>query len=170
MDDSVRLLIVWKLSSNTGKKHNLLVMDIKFIVGKKVAPTVPHHIGEVLEDFGENLNVNTVNPETLQIFTITNEVIYLDDKKKESHNLITANSLWIMKLSRPDLESAVSFLCTRVQYPTKGYWGKLRRVLKYLKATKYDQRITASDNLLKLETRIDASHTAHEDMMVHTGG
>ena len=38
-----------------------------------------------------------------------------------------------MKRSRPDLETAVSFLCTRVQFPTNEICGKLRVVLNYLK-------------------------------------
>ena len=48
--------------------------------------------------------------------------------------MITAKILWIIKSSRPDLETAVSFLCTRVKCPTEEDWGKLRRVLNYLKA------------------------------------
>ena len=35
---------------------------------------------------------------------------------------------------------------------------------------KYDKRIIGSDDLLKLETWIDASPAVHEDMLGHTGG
>ena len=66
--------------------------------------------------------------------------------KKGGYNSITAKMLWIMKRSRPDLETAVSFLCTRVQCPTEEYWGKLKRVLNYPKATKYDKRIMGPDD------------------------
>ena len=75
-----------------------------------------------------------------------------------------------MKRSRIDLEITVSFLCTRVQCPTNGDWGKLRRVLNYLKETKYDKRVIGSNNILKLEKWIDSFHTVHEDIMGHKGG
>ena len=55
-----------------------------------------------------------------------------------------------MKRLQPDLETAVSFLCTRVQCSTEEDWGKLMRVLNYLKATKNDKRIMGSDNLINL--------------------
>ena len=75
-----------------------------------------------------------------------------------------------MKHSWSDLEIAVYFLCTRVHYPTEEYWGGFRRVLNYLKATKYDKRIMGSNNLLKLDTLIDISNAVHEDTRAHTGG
>ena len=75
-----------------------------------------------------------------------------------------------MKCLWKDLEISVSFKCTRVHYITKEYWGKLRRVLNYLKAAKDDRKIMGSGDLLKIETWVDASHTVHEEMMGHTGG
>ena len=54
--------------------------------------------------------------------------------------------------------------------PNQGKLRKLRRVLNYLKAKKYDRRIMGSDNLLKLETWVGALHTAHENVRWHTGG
>ena len=36
--------------------------------------------------------------------------------------------------------------------------------MNYLKATKNDKRIMGSDDLLRLETWIDASNVVHEDM------
>ena len=75
-----------------------------------------------------------------------------------------------MNLSWPELETSVSFLCTRVQCTTKKDWGKLRRVLNYPKATKDDRWIMRSKYLLKLDTWVDLSHTVHEDIRGHTGG
>ena len=46
-------------------------MDIEFIGRNKFAVSKPHHVDEALEDFGETLKVNMVNPETSQLFTIT---------------------------------------------------------------------------------------------------
>ena len=73
-----------------------------------------------------------------------------------------------MKRSWTDLEKAVYFICTRVQLTTNEVRGKLRISLNYLKATKNDKKIMGSDNLLKLETWVDALHTMHEDRRGHT--
>ena len=77
MDENVNSIIaanieekIGKLSHTTGKKHTLLGMDIEFIGGKKVTVSTPHHIDEALEDFGETLKGNVINPATLQPFTI----------------------------------------------------------------------------------------------------
>ena len=53
-----------KLSCTTGKKHTFLGMDIEFIGGKKVTVSTTHHVDEALEDFGETLKRNVVNPST----------------------------------------------------------------------------------------------------------
>ena len=44
----------------------------------------------------------------------------------------------------------MSFIGTRGKFPTEENWGKVRRVLNYLKGKKYDKKIMGSDYLLKL--------------------
>ena len=127
-------------------------MDVNFISGKKISVSTPHHVYEALEYFGGTLKGNVVNPETSQLFTITIESKELGDEIKDRYHLITANILWIMNRSCPDLETSVSFICTRMKLPTNEDWGKIRRFLKYLKAIKNDKRIMESGDLLKLDT------------------
>ena len=117
MDESVKSMIdenieenFGKLSLTTGNNHTFVGMDIDFIGGKKVTVSTPHHVDEALEDFVETLKGNVVNPETSKLFTITSESKELDDEKKEHYHFITAKILWVMKRSRPYLETAVSFL------------------------------------------------------------
>ena len=45
----------------------------------------------------------------------------------------------------------VSFLCTRVKYPFKDDWGKLRRVINFMKGAKEDPRIMVVDEFLQLK-------------------
>ena len=58
-----------------------LGMDIEFIRGNKVAVSMPYHVDEALEIFGETLKGNVVNPTTSKLFTITSEAKGLDEKK-----------------------------------------------------------------------------------------
>ena len=76
-----------KLSHRTGKKHTFLGVDIKFIGGKKVTVSTPHHVDEALEYFGETLKGNVLNPATSQLFTITSEPKKLDNEIKGALSL-----------------------------------------------------------------------------------
>jgi hypothetical protein len=159
-----------KLARTTGTKHTFLGMDIEFLGNKKVAIATPQHIDEAIEDFGEDLDTDAVNPAKSKLFVINHDSEILCDEKGNIYHSVTAKLLWVSQRSRPDLETAVSFLCTRVQQPTVEDWGKLRRTLKFLKKTKSDRRIMGADDILKLETWIDASYAIHENMRGHTGG
>ena len=64
----------------------------------------------------------------------------------ERFQYITEELLWIMKRSRPELETPVSFLCRRVLEKMIEYWGKLRKLLVFLKDTKNDQRNLGMDD------------------------
>ena len=75
-----------------------------------------------------------------------------------------------MKQSRPDIELAISFLCTRVKKPSIDDWKKLRRVLGWLKCTIGDTRFIGANSLDQIYTWIDASYAVHMDMRGHTGG
>ena len=56
----------------------------------------------------------------------------LNGRKSELFHSIVAKLLWIMKRARPDLEVAVSYLCTRVPKSDEYDWEKLRRVLAFV--------------------------------------
>ena len=53
-------------------------MGIKFIGGKRVTVSTPHHIDEALEYLGETIKGNVVNPTNSQLFTITSEAKDID--------------------------------------------------------------------------------------------
>ncbi len=69
-----------------------------------------------------------------------------------------------------DIQTVVSFLTTRVQAPDKDDWGKLKRVPKYLKGTRYLKLILSADEMnLAIHWYIDGSHQAHKDCGGQTG-
>jgi len=63
----------------------------------------------------------------------------------------------------------VAFLTTRVRHPDKDDWGKLKRVLKYLKGTLYLKLRITVDNFSSSQWSIDASHGVHWDCKGQTG-
>ena len=80
-----------------------------------------------------------------------------------------AKGLFLCKSSRPDIQPEILFLCTIVQNPNLEDWGKLLRMLSYLKATK-DDVLTLEDNSTSvIQWHIDTALAAHPDYKSHTG-
>ena len=75
-----------------------------------------------------------------------------------------------MKRARPDLETAVGFMCTIVTKSDEDDWKKLRRALAYIKCTIDDIRIIGADNLNGIFTWMDAAYAVNYDMKSQTGG
>ena len=111
-----------------------------------------------------------MNPAKSKLFYInTNSKKLLQEKHDKFHS-ITAKLLWVSQWSRPDIELAVSFLTDHVPECTKEDWGKLRRILVFLKCTIEDHQFIRLDNLDTLSTWIDATYAIHMNMQGHTGG
>ena len=63
--------------------------------------------------------------------------------------------MFICKRSRPDVETLVYFLTTRVEDPDVDDWGKLRHVIMYLKVTLYMKRYLTADSLRNIVWWVD---------------
>ena len=59
------------------------------------------------------------------------ECSQLCSKKQEVFHSIVTTLLWVVKRARPNLETDISFLCTRVTKSDESDWTKLRRVIAY---------------------------------------
>ena len=70
---------------------------------------------------------------------------------------------------RRDCQTAVAFLTTHVRVPDEDDWGKLKRVLKYLKGTHRLVLTLEADDLAIIKLWVDAYFQAHDDCKGHTG-
>jgi hypothetical protein len=70
---------------------------------------------------------------------------------------------------RRDIQTAVAFLTIRVKKPDEDDWGKLKRLIKYLKGTKHLRLRLSVDNLGVIRWWVDASYNVHEDCKGQTG-
>jgi hypothetical protein len=69
-----------------------------------------------------------------------------------------------------DIQTAVSFLTTRVQAPDKDNWGKLKQILKYLNGTRHLKLTLCTDQMkFAMHWYVDGSHQIHEDCRGQTG-
>ena len=155
-----------------GKELTFLGMDIEFNEDKTVSITTPEYIDGAIEVFEEvdKLKGTVKSPATKNLFIVDENSMPLTKKRHDIFHSVVASLLWIMKRSRPDIETAISFLCTRVSCSTDEDWEKLKRVLTFLSQTKKDKRIIGAKNLHEIATWIDASYAVHPNMRGHTGG
>jgi hypothetical protein len=78
--------------------------------------------------------------------------------------------LYLSQRARPDIRTAVSFLCGRLTKPDQDDYKKLARVIKYLDSTVDMALVLAADDTGKIKWWVDASYAVHTDMKSHTGG
>ena len=81
----------------------------------------------------------------------------------------TAQLLFLCKRARPDVETLISFLTTRVKQPDMDDWKKLRHGLMYLKGTLHMKRYLTADELNIIIWWVDGSYGERWDSKGHTG-
>jgi hypothetical protein len=149
---------------------SFLGMNLAFRDDGSLQIETEKYIEEAIKMFGEDVSANVSSPATKRLFEITPVTEALSTERADIFRLVVAKLLWVMKRARHDIETAISFLCTRVSRSDEADWLKLKRLLQFLNQTINDVRVIAADDLSKLFTWVDASYAIHHDMRGHTGG
>ena len=154
-----------------GKVHDYLGMTIDYSKQGCVQYIMDDYVEGILaESPQELLPGRAETPAASYLFEISDSAEPLSKGDAERFHHLTAKLLYLCKRARPDLQTAVSFLATRVQSPTTEDEKKLWRCIAYLK--KYPNlRLTlrADDDHL-MHWWVDAAFAVHHDMRSHTGG
>ena len=153
-----------------GNRHSYLGMNIEIRNDRKVAVGMIEEIKKIIADFSEEISGRVTSPATRDLYNTTIFSKALINEKKEEFHSVTQKLLYIAKRARIDIDTAVSFLCTRVTKRTEYDWWKLKRVLTWLNTTINDKRIMGLDRTGVVHTWIDASCAVHENMRGQTGG
>ena len=102
-----------------GKRLNFLGMEIEFIGDKKVAVGTVQYIKAMIEEFGEDLLKKVSSPAAKWLFVVDEKSPKLNRERADKFVKFVAKLLWVMKCSRPGIETAVSFLRTRNKDQTR---------------------------------------------------
>ena len=81
-----------------------------------------------------------------------------------------AKLLYTTKRSRPDIETGVVFLTTRVAKSDVDDWKKLKRIIIRLRQTRGDVGVIGAKKINELFTWVNAAFTANDNIMSQTGG
>jgi len=128
------------------------------------------YLEKAIELFGKDVSKKVSSIAMKKLLMVDPDSPLLQKKLADIFHSVVARLLWTSKRARPDIETAISCLCTRVKAPTVGDRGKLKRLLQFLNQTLDDRKIIGMDNLSELYTWIDAAYAVHPDMKSHTGG
>ena len=158
------------LTKTRGKVHEYLGMTIDYSVPGKVKFSMIDYIKNMLDALPKGMEGEAATPASLHLFNVNEEADKLDDSTSEMFHHNTAKLLFLCKRARPDIQTAIAFLCTRVKAPDTDDYKKLRRVMCYLRATWTMPLTLEADSTDVIKWWADAAFAVHPDMRSHTGG
>ncbi len=93
----------------------------------------------------------------------------LPEEQAMAFHCTTVQLLFLSTRVQWDIQPTTAFLTTQVRSPDKHDWGKVKRVLRYLKGTLHMPLILSADSLTLSRWWVDAAYAMHDDCRGHTG-
>jgi hypothetical protein len=168
IDDVLEVLLTTykDLSIHEGVQHDYLGCHYDFSIKGQVNITMEAYIKDCIDQYG--ITNTSPTPAKEDILDITHGVILDEDRRQNFHSAVY-KLLYLSKRVRPEIQFAVSFLCTRVQIATDHDETKLLRVLQYLKSEPTLGLTLEMNEDVKINAFVDASYACHSDGKGHTG-
>ena len=159
------------LKVNRGKIHDYLGMNLDFSEDGNVKVSMIPYLLEILHDLPELPGDITMSPAANHLVNVRSdkEAQLLPEEQAISFHHFIARLLFMSSRVRRDIQTAVVFLTTRVKAPDEDDWGKLKRVLKYLKGTRGLVLTLSVDDMSIIKWWINASYATHDDCKGHRG-
>jgi len=153
-----------------GKVHEHLGMTLDCRTEGKVKIFMKECMSEMLEAIPKDMGGDASTPAALHLFEVndTNPQPLEEQRAILFHHYV-AKALFLCKRVRPDIQTAVAFLSTRVKSPDKDDYKKLKRLMQHLRKTKDIELTLEADNLRVVKWWIDGSCAVYNDMRSHTG-
>ena len=160
------------LTETRGKVHEYVGMTIDYSENGKVKFTMRDYLEDIIANMPERLKPTRfmVTPAGDHLFKVNEDAIKLNQRDSDTFHQYVAKLLFAAKRARPDIQTAVAFLCTRVHRPDMDDWKKLSRVLGYIKETLFLPLVLGWDKTGNAYWYVDASFAVHQNMRSHTGG
>ena len=157
------------LTITRGKIHDYLGMKLDYSTPGKVVIDMKKYLQEIIDECPE-CSGHAATPAANHLFEVNSESTKLNLGEAVRFHHIVAKLLFLSKRGRPDTQTTVAFLSTRVKEPDQDDQKKLHRLICYLRDTK-DLVLTleaGSDGTIRWW--VDAAFAVHHNMRSHTGG
>ena len=158
------------LSVSRGKKHEYLGMSLDFGHKGEVRINMEHYIDMMLHDAPKEMDGISTTPAAAHLFkTNMKDPKLLDNERKKIFVHLVMQGLYLSQRGQPDIRTAISFLCSRLNNPNEDDYQKLIRLVRYLRGTKELILTFRANNDSIVRWWVDASYAVHDDMKGHTG-
>jgi hypothetical protein len=159
------------VAAHRGKVHDYLGMVFDFSKEGRVVINMVEYIKNVITDFPEEITAIRTSPGADHLFNVWDETDakLLPEEQAMAFHHATAQLLFLSNRARRDIQPATAFLTTRVKNPDEDDWGKLKRVLGYLKGTLHMPLMLSADSLTLSRWWVDAAYAVHHDCKSQTG-
>jgi hypothetical protein len=124
------------LSKSRGKVHDYLGMTLDFSVPGQVTITMIDYIKMICMDLPKGMIGTAATPAANHLFRVDDEnAAPLDKDSADLFVHLMMQLLFLSQRARPDIRTAISFLCGCIQHPNDHDYKKLAPVMKYLQST-----------------------------------
>ena len=107
------------------------------------------YLQNIIMEFPETPRGTKASPASDNLFEIKEKAdrkLLPEEQASQVHRTV-AQLLFVCMRAKPNVQTLVFFLTTRVKEPAEDDWGKLRHGLMYLKGTLYMKRYMAAGSL-----------------------
>jgi hypothetical protein len=104
---------------------------------------------KVISDFPESITTSSTSPTGNHLFTVQDalEAKFLPKVQEQAFHHTVAQLIFLCKRTCRDIQTVISFLTIRVKHLDEDNWGKLKRVLQYLRGTHHMKLNLSTNNL-----------------------
>ena len=158
------------ITVHRGPIQEYLGMTIDYTAKGKVSFSMPQYIEDLLGQCPESIMKGTSStPAANHLFQTNENAEQLGATDAVLYHHLVAKLLYLGKQTRPDLLTAISFLCTRIQSPDVDDFKKLGRCLRCLRDSKHLSLTLEVDDMTVIQWWVDASFATHPNCRSHTG-
>jgi hypothetical protein len=130
-----------------GKVHDYLGITLDYSKRGKVKIKMLDYVDKMLADLPDEMDGEARSPAANHLLTVNDDQIKVDEKKAQLFHTYVEKTLFLCKWERPDLQTEVAFLSTRVKSCDEDDTKKLIRMLQFLRAARGDFLTLSADSL-----------------------
>jgi hypothetical protein len=157
------------MNISRGKVHDYLGMTLDFSKPGEVTVDMMDYVKTIIAGMPGDMAGIARTPVPAHLFVVNDNPVPLNKSMAEVFHRMVMQLLYLCQRGRPDIRTAISFLCRRSS-PDEDDYKKLTRVMRYLQATLDLKLVLSADGSGIVRWWVDAAYGVHSDMKGQTGG
>ena len=158
------------MNKSRGKVHDYLGMILDFSKPGELTVDMVHYIKTIIDEMPKDMSGHAKTPAGSHLLKVNDSPVLLDKDRATIFYQMTRQLLYLCQRGRPELRTAISFLCRRNQAPDEDDYKKLTRGMQYLQGSIDLKLVLSADGSGMISWWVDAAYGVHFDMKGQTGG